>query len=294
MLHGRLVRPLGQGAYGDGTLARRRLGRRELDRRARRRARRAARRLPRRRRLAGVRRDPGGRAAEGRLPRRRRGISGSGNLFCTRCARSTRPGRRRRATSSLAGDPRRCASPSAAHTVSAELRLPLPGPHADRPELRGRRRDAQRARSCSATRRTPTRCATSSRSSSACRPTGSASQYWEGAARSATARRASTPGVAAAVLSQLAGAPVRLQFMRWDEHGWDNYSPAVLADLAAGWTRAGSIVALRLHRRSASPRCRWPRTPTMPARRHPAAAARARQRRRSRTPARSTTSRTGA
>ena len=27
-------------------------------------------------------------------------------------------------------------------------------------------------------------------------------------------------------MSQLAGAPVRLQFMRWDEHGWDNYGPA--------------------------------------------------------------------
>src|ERR1700691_272812 len=30
---------------------------------------------------------------------------------------------------------------------------------------------------------------------------------------------------AAAILSQLAGKPVRLQFMRWDEHGWDNYGP---------------------------------------------------------------------
>ena len=28
---------------------------------------------------------------------------------------------------------------------------------------------------------------------------------------------------AAAILSQLAGKPVRLQFMRWDEHGWDLY-----------------------------------------------------------------------
>ena len=27
-------------------------------------------------------------------------------------------------------------------------------------------------------------------------------------------------------MSQLAGTPVRLQFMRWDEHGWDNYGPA--------------------------------------------------------------------
>ena len=27
-------------------------------------------------------------------------------------------------------------------------------------------------------------------------------------------------------MSALAGKPVRLQFMRWDEHGWDNYGPA--------------------------------------------------------------------
>jgi nicotinate dehydrogenase subunit B len=31
---------------------------------------------------------------------------------------------------------------------------------------------------------------------------------------------------AAAIMSQLAGAPVRVQFMRWDEHGWDTYGPA--------------------------------------------------------------------
>ena len=45
-------------------------------------------------------------------------------------------------------------------------------------------------------------------------------------------------------MSQLAGAPVRLQFMRWDEHGWDNYSPAVLADLRGAVDSKGNIVAL--------------------------------------------------
>ena len=38
----------------------------------------------------------------------------------------------------------------------------------------------------------------------------------------------------AAVLSYLAGAPVRLQFMRWDEHGWDHYGPAQLMDVRGG------------------------------------------------------------
>ena len=137
----RLVRPLGQGAYGDGTLARRRLGRRELDRRARRRARRAARRPPRGRRLAGVRRDPGGGAAAGRLrATRRRDLRERGPL------RADARARRGRAGAGAHAGPRRAivdaALAAAAHTVSAELRLPLPGPHADRPELRGRRRHA--------------------------------------------------------------------------------------------------------------------------------------------------------
>ncbi len=33
---------------------------------------------------------------------------------------------------------------------------------------------------------------------------------------------------AAAILSQAVGKPVRVQYMRWDEHGWDNYGPAHL------------------------------------------------------------------
>jgi nicotinate dehydrogenase subunit B len=48
---------------------------------------------------------------------------------------------------------------------------------------------------------------------------------------------------AAAVLSHLAGAPVRLQFMRWDEHGWDNYGPAQLTDIRAGVDANGKLTA---------------------------------------------------
>jgi nicotinate dehydrogenase subunit B len=69
-------------------------------------------------------------------------------------------------------------------------------------------------------------------------------QYWEGASTFGNSpSRFDTPE-AAAVMSQLAGAPVRLQFMRWDEHGWDNYSPAVLADVRGAVDRKGRIVAL--------------------------------------------------
>ena len=48
---------------------------------------------------------------------------------------------------------------------------------------------------------------------------------------------------AAAIMSQLTGQPVRVQFMRWDEHGWDNYGPAHLADIRVGANSDGKIVA---------------------------------------------------
>ena len=48
---------------------------------------------------------------------------------------------------------------------------------------------------------------------------------------------------AAALVSQDLGAPVRVQFMRADEHGWDNYGPAHLADVKAGVDASGKIVA---------------------------------------------------
>ena len=44
-------------------------------------------------------------------------------------------------------------------------------------------------------------------------------------------------------MSALAGKPVRLQFMRWDEHGWDNYGPAQLMDIRGGVDAKGNIVA---------------------------------------------------
>jgi CO/xanthine dehydrogenase Mo-binding subunit len=49
------------------------------------------------------------------------------------------------------------------------------------------------------------------------------------------------------MMSQTAGKPVRVQFMRWDEHGWDNYGPPHLADVRAGVDQAGKIVAYEYH-----------------------------------------------
>ena len=48
---------------------------------------------------------------------------------------------------------------------------------------------------------------------------------------------------AAAIASQLAGRPVRLQFMRSDEHGWDTYGPAHLGDVKVAAGADGRIVA---------------------------------------------------
>ncbi len=52
---------------------------------------------------------------------------------------------------------------------------------------------------------------------------------------------------AAAILSQLAGKPVRLQFMRWDEHGWDLYGPAHVGEIRAAADANGKLVAYEYH-----------------------------------------------
>jgi CO/xanthine dehydrogenase Mo-binding subunit len=48
---------------------------------------------------------------------------------------------------------------------------------------------------------------------------------------------------AAAIMSQVVGKPVRVQFMRWDEHGWDNFGPAHVAQVRAAIDAGGKIVA---------------------------------------------------
>jgi CO/xanthine dehydrogenase Mo-binding subunit len=47
----------------------------------------------------------------------------------------------------------------------------------------------------------------------------------------------------AAIMSELANAPVRVQWMRWDEHGWDPKGPATLHDLRGGLDSDGNVVA---------------------------------------------------
>ena len=77
---------------------------------------------------------------------------------------------------------------------------------------------------------------------------------------------------AAALLSQLAGAPVRVQFMRWDEHGWDTYGPPhvgearvtagadgrLLAYEYHGWQHNWSQVETTTQLAGAAPAAEWP------------------------------------
>jgi CO/xanthine dehydrogenase Mo-binding subunit len=52
---------------------------------------------------------------------------------------------------------------------------------------------------------------------------------------------------AAALLSQLAGAPVRLQFMRHDEHGWDLYGPAHIGECTVTADEHGKLTSYEYH-----------------------------------------------
>ena len=52
---------------------------------------------------------------------------------------------------------------------------------------------------------------------------------------------------AAAILSQAVGKPVRVQFSRGDEHGWDNFGPAHLAEVRAAADANGRLVGFEYH-----------------------------------------------
>ena len=58
--------------------------------------------------------------------------------------------------------------------------------------------------------------------------------WYEGSSSYGSAQSSSDTPRAAALISKLTGKPVRLQYMRWDEHGWDNYQSAMLIDVRGG------------------------------------------------------------
>ncbi|MEY4642917.1 MAG: hypothetical protein RLZZ227_2911 [Pseudomonadota bacterium] len=77
---------------------------------------------------------------------------------------------------------------------------------------------------------------------------------------------------AAAMMSQLSGQPVRVQFMRWDEQGWDTYGPAhvgkvraaadangkMLSYEYAGWQHHWSLVDTTLQTANGVAASEWP------------------------------------
>jgi CO/xanthine dehydrogenase Mo-binding subunit len=51
----------------------------------------------------------------------------------------------------------------------------------------------------------------------------------------------------AAIMSQAVGRPVRVQWMRWDSHGWDPKEPPIVQDLEGALDPAGNVTAWRHH-----------------------------------------------
>ena len=51
----------------------------------------------------------------------------------------------------------------------------------------------------------------------------------------------------AAIMSQIVGRPVRVQWMRWDEHGWEPKGPPIVQDLTGGLDAEGRVIAWRHH-----------------------------------------------
>ena len=236
MLHGRVVRPRGQGGPDPGRNPAE--PRPELDCAHPERAGRSEGQLRRRRRTARVGRGPGRRAAQGQLgqhadaARRRRPLLSA--------SRSGEPPER-----DARGEQRRCGrgSRSRGEDGHGELLHRVPTSRCARPELLYRRRERER-------RGRPLRLAGPSTS-------------WTRASVSAalgvppTAVRVQVfpasghyghntyddASNSAAILSQAVGKPVRVQFMRWDEHGWDQFGPAQATDVRAGIDANGKLVA---------------------------------------------------
>jgi len=67
--------------------------------------------------------------------------------------------------------------------------------------------------------------------------------YYEGASTYGPAAAWDDVAQAAAAMSALVGKPVRLQLMRWDENGWSHYGPAMLNDVRGAVDANGNIVA---------------------------------------------------
>ena len=245
MLHGRIVRPRGQGAYPynsnvpvsvDANSIAHIPGAQVVQ----------VEQLPRRRRAEGVRRDPGGGAAEGRRGTTNRDPARHGQPL-----EALRGVRQRRARSP--------APDRSADTGNVDAALAVGGAHgvghASSTTTRATCRSARAARSPTS-RRTGRRSGATRRTSTASSPTWrtcsrrsrrtrSACIFYEGSSSFGNGCVAFDTAESAAIMSKAVGKPVRLQLMRWDEHGWTHYGPAILYDMRAGVDANGNIVAVR-------------------------------------------------
>jgi nicotinate dehydrogenase subunit B len=67
--------------------------------------------------------------------------------------------------------------------------------------------------------------------------------FYEGSGSFGNGTVAFDTAESASIMSKALGVPVRLQMMRWDEHGWTHFAPAALYDMRAGVDASGNIVA---------------------------------------------------
>ncbi len=67
--------------------------------------------------------------------------------------------------------------------------------------------------------------------------------FYEGSASYGNGMVAFDTAESACIMSKAVGAPVRLQFMRWDEQGWTHYAPAIMYDMRAGIDANGMMTA---------------------------------------------------
>ncbi len=67
--------------------------------------------------------------------------------------------------------------------------------------------------------------------------------FYEGSSSYGNGMVAFDTAESASIMSKAVGAPVRLQMMRWDEHGWTHYGPGTLTDMRAGVDASGNLVA---------------------------------------------------
>ena len=65
--------------------------------------------------------------------------------------------------------------------------------------------------------------------------------YYEGASNYGPSSPYDDATEAASIMSALVGKPVRVQFMRWDEHGWGHYGPAMMSDIRGSVAADGTL-----------------------------------------------------